>query len=90
MNDFQWDSRKAAANLAKQGVDFADAAEVLFDPMAITVADTQHDEERFVTIGRDALSRVLVVVYAWRGDRIRMISAREATRRERKQYWDSP
>ena len=86
MTDFQWDPKKALANLAKHAVDFSDASEVLFYSMAITVSDLEQDEERFVTIGTDALSRILVVVYTWRGDRIRIISARRATRLERKQY----
>lgn len=90
MIGFQWDPKKAVTNLAKHGVDFSDAVEVLFDPMAITVADTEHEEDRFVTIGMDALSRILVVVYTWRGVRIRIISARKATRRERKHYEGSP
>jgi len=86
MQDFEWDPGKAVANLAKHGIDFADATEVLFDAMAITVTDAERDEERFVTIGRDAFSRILVVIYTWREDRIRVISARRATRRERKHY----
>jgi len=71
-------------------VDFADATGALFDDLAITLTDLYEEEERFVTIGTDALSRVLVVVYTWRGDRVRIISARRATRLERKQYEDSP
>jgi uncharacterized protein len=86
--DFEWDRRKAEANLAKHGVDFADAVEVLLDALALTVADEDPAEERFVTIGVDGLNRILVVVYTWRGERIRIISARRATRRERTQYED--
>jgi hypothetical protein len=59
---------------------------VLEDERALTVLDDSTEEERFVTIGLDPLGRTLTVVYAWRGDRIRIISARRATRRERKQY----
>lgn len=59
-NDAEWDTRKAAANLKKHGVDFADAATVLHDEQAITVLDDEADEERYVTIGMDALGRVLV------------------------------
>ena len=62
--DGEWDPRKATANLKKHGVDFADAATVLHDERAITVRDDEGDEERFVTIGMDALGNVLVVVYA--------------------------
>jgi uncharacterized DUF497 family protein len=58
----------------------------LEDDRAITVSDDSIDEERWVTIGMDALGRVLVVVYAWRGQKIRIISARRATARESRQY----
>jgi uncharacterized DUF497 family protein len=90
MQDFEWDPGKAVVNLAKHGIDFADATEVLFDAMAITLPDEERDEERFVTSGRDAFSRILVVIHTWREDRIRIISARRATRRERKHYEGSP
>ena len=83
----KWDPRKALANLRKHGVDFADAATVLHDEHAITIRDEGSDEEdRFVTLGMDALGRVLAVVYMWREDRPRLISARKATPRERRQY----
>ncbi|GET35929.1 hypothetical protein MiSe_06770 [Microseira wollei NIES-4236] len=59
---------------------------VFSDDLAITIPDERFDEERFVTIGMDAFDRVLVVVYTWRGNEIRLISARQATRRERNQY----
>lgn len=90
MDEVEWDADKAAANLAKHGVDFADAATALHDENAITVKDEAEDEERFVTIGMDALARVVVVVYTWRDDRLRLISARLATGRERKQYEGKP
>ena len=60
-DDAEWDPRKAAANLKNHGVDFADAATVLHDEQAITVRDDEGDEERYVTIGMDALGNVLVV-----------------------------
>jgi uncharacterized DUF497 family protein len=82
----EWDPRKAAANRRKHGVDFADAVTALHDELALTVRDEHPDEERFVTISTDALGRVLVVAYTWRGERVRLISARPATRSERKQY----
>ena len=82
----QWDAEKAAANLRKHGVDFADAETALRDEMAMTVADDDPMEERFVTLGMDALGRLLVVVYEWREDDVRLISARKATRAERTQY----
>jgi uncharacterized DUF497 family protein len=84
--DCEWDPRKAAANRRKHGVDFADAATVLHDELAVTVVDDDLDEERFVTIGSDALGRVLVVVFTWRRQRVRLISARPATARERRRY----
>ncbi len=83
---YQWDGDKAAANLRKHGIDFADAVSVFADDLAITIPDERFDEERFITVGMDAFGRVLVVVYTWRGDEIRVISARQATRREREQY----
>jgi hypothetical protein len=82
----QWDTEKAAANLRKHGIDFADAATVLSDDLAVTVPDDDPEEERFVTVGLDALGRVLVVVYTWRNEDRRLISARRATRAERRQY----
>jgi uncharacterized DUF497 family protein len=84
--EFEWDPEKAESNRAKHGVDFAEAVDVLFDDLAVTIPDDDDDEERFVTLGSDALGRVVVVVYCWRGDRIRLISAREATRREERRY----
>jgi hypothetical protein len=85
---FEWDFDKAQANLRKHGVDFADAATVFDDPLAVTLPDAGEEESRFVTIGSDAEGHLLVVVYAWRGDAIRIISAREATPMERRQYED--
>jgi uncharacterized protein len=85
--ELEWDPRKAAANLRKHGVDLADAGTVLHDERAITIADdASGDEDRYVTLGMDALGRVLVVVYTWREHRPRLISARKATPHERRQY----
>jgi uncharacterized DUF497 family protein len=86
--EFEWDRRKAVANRKKHGVDFADAVAVLYDDLAVTIEDDHPDEERHVTLGSDALGRVLVVVWAWRAERLRLISARKATRSERRQYED--
>ena len=84
---YAWDPDKAAANRTKHGVSFADAVAVFSDDLALTIADEFAAEECFVTIGNDAVGRVLVVVYTWRGtDTIRLISARKATRTERTQY----
>jgi len=90
MVEFEWDARKAASNLRKHGIDFADAAMVLYDELAVTVADEERSEERFVTTGIDALGRLLVVVYTWRGKRVRLILARRATPLERRQYEGGP
>jgi len=82
----EWDPEKATKNLRKHRIDFADAATVLDDDNALTIRDDDPDEDRFVTIGRDAIGRVLLVVYTWRDDEIRIISARKAEPRERRQY----
>lgn len=89
-DDVEWDPRKAAANLKKHGVDFADAATVLHDDQALTVREDDEGEERYATIGMDALGNVLVVVYTWRGNRPRLISARKAKPTEREQYGIKP
>jgi len=83
-----WDPGKAAANQRKHGIRFADAELVLFDPAAITVEDfTAEDERRHVSLGADALGRVLVIVYTYSDqEEVRLISARRATRKERRQY----
>ena len=87
---YEWDSGKARRNLQKHGVDFADAVPVLEDELALTVRDpNDRSEERFITIGCDALGRLLVVVFTWRGERIRIISARSATSHERRHYEES-
>ena len=83
---YQWDKNKAASNLQKHGIEFADAVSVFSDDLAITIPDNRFDEDRFVTIGMDAFGRILVVVFTWRGEDIRLISARLAERHERKQY----
>nr|AMP55766.1 protein of unknown function (DUF497) [uncultured bacterium] len=84
---YEWDPRKAEANLRKHHVHFADAVAVLGDASALTLDDPHPDEDRFLTIGMDAFARILVVVYTWRGEStIRLISARRATRNEETQY----
>ena len=85
--EFEWDSDKAALNLKKHGVDFADAVGVLEDEMALTIEDEGlYEEQRFVTVGMDCLGRVLTVVYTHREEHIRLISARKATKKERNNY----
>jgi uncharacterized DUF497 family protein len=83
---YQWDKNKAALNLQKHGIEFADAVAVFSDDLTITIPDNRFDEDRFVAIGMDAFGRILVVVFTCRGEDIRLISARLAERRERKQY----
>jgi uncharacterized protein len=85
---YEWDPAKAAANVTKHRVSFEEAASVFLDPRAITFRDPDHsdDEERDITIGRSARRRVLFVAHGERGGHIRIISARRATRRERRQY----
>lgn len=86
--EFQWDPVKAASNLSKHGVAFADAATAFADPLSITIPDPLHsqDETRFVLVARAHSGRLLVVVHVDRGQAIRLISARPATRKERKTY----
>lgn len=83
---YEWDPNKAKSNFKKHGVKFSDAVGVFEDEDAITIDDENEKEERFVTIGKDFLSRILVVVYTFRDIVIRIISARKATKRERKMY----
>jgi uncharacterized DUF497 family protein len=84
---YEWDDQKRLSNLQKHGIEFADAVSVLDDTAALTRQDTESEEVRFVTLGTDAIGRLLVVVYTYRGeDVIRLISARRATRPERASY----
>jgi len=84
--NFEWDHHKAASNLKRHRIDFADAVTVFDDLNAITIDDPDHNEHRFITIGIDAYARLLVVVYTWREENIRLISARKATKQEQKYY----
>lgn len=83
---FEWDPAKAAANQRKHGVAFADTFAVFEDGQALTTEQAVRGEERWITLGRDAYGRLLVVVYTWRGDCIRLISARLATHKEQQEY----
>lgn len=85
---FEWDTKKAAYNLAKHGVSFSDAATVFGDPLAGTILDPRYslEEQRFVTIGHSAGGSLIVVIHVERDDRTRIVSARRATRRERRRY----
>ena len=83
--EFEWDPDKADRNSQKHGVTFHEAASVFNDPQAMTYFDLDHsqDEERFITFGDSANGRLLVVSHTDRGDRTRIISARQASRKER-------
>lgn len=88
-----WDPEKAESNILKHGVDFADAATVLEDDLALTIQDDDDFQPRWVTLGSDAKGQILVVVYAYeeydddeQEEVIRIISARKANKKERKQY----
>lgn len=83
---FQWDPRKAKSNRSKHKVAFADATAVFEDPSAVTIDDPHPTEERYVTVGLDALGRFIVVSWTPRGGDIRLISARPATKAERADY----
>jgi uncharacterized DUF497 family protein len=86
--EFVWDPAKAAANLRKHGVSFPEAATALADPNSLTVSDPDHSatEERLILLGLSTRSRLLIVAHTERGDVIRLISARKATRKERITY----
>ncbi len=86
--EFEWDPRKAAANARKHGVTFEEAASVFGDPLAAIFTDEAHStgELREIIIGHSERNRLLLVSFAERAERIRIISARSATRRERRDY----
>ena len=86
-----WDPAKAAENLRRHQVRFEEVGEVLRDPFALTREDPRHNEQRFVTLGATRTGKLLVVVYAYAGDdALQLISAREASRAERRDYADEP
>lgn len=88
---FEWDGKKAAANLVKHGVSFEEAADVFGDPLSDTFDDPDHsvDERRFLIIGTSDRGRMLIVAHTDDGVVVRIISARELTPRERKSYEES-
>lgn len=85
---FEWDPAKAEGNYRKHGVRLAEASVVVYDDYGITIPDSESDpnEQRFVTLGMGAKGRLLVVVYTYRGENIRIISARSASPSECEQY----
>jgi uncharacterized DUF497 family protein len=88
MIQFEWDPAKARVNLQKHGVPFREAASVFRAPLGITSFDLDHSEaeDRFITFGFSGGGRLLMVAHTDRGERIRIISARELTREEREAY----
>lgn len=85
---FEWDPTKARTNLRKHGVSFREAVSAFMDGLSVTILDRDHsdEEERLLLLGASEAGRLLVIAHTDRGDRIRIISAREANRRERRQY----
>lgn len=85
---FEWDEEKAVKNYHKHGVSFEEGITVFYDPLSISIEDPDHsiNEHRYIDIGVSESGRVLVVSYTERGNNIRIISCREAMRRERRQY----
>ena len=85
---FEWDENKARVNKRKHGVTFEEASTAFADPLSVTIYDPVHsdDEDRYIVLGESQRRRLVVVVFTDRGDRIRIISARVATRSERKDY----
>jgi uncharacterized DUF497 family protein len=88
---FEWDLDKTRANVRKHGVTFEEAATVFADPLSVTIPDPDHSvgEARFLDLGLSREGRLLVVAYTERGDRIRIISARPATRSERRDHGEN-
>ncbi len=85
---YEWDATKAAKNIRSHGVDFADAVIALEDDNALTIEDFDHDEQRFKTLGMGSLLNILFVVHTeGEEDKIRIISARKADRKEIIQYY---
>jgi len=85
---FEWDEKKADENLRKHGVSFDEAKTVFNDPFSVTIYDPDHssDEQRYIDIGLSSKGRLIVVSYCERGETIRLISSREATRKEQRDY----
>ena len=86
--EFEWNPGKEQSNVEKHGIDFTEAATVFGDPLELTIADPDHSvgESRFLSMGRSARNRILVVSYTEREERIRIVSARVAAPKERRQY----
>lgn len=87
-SEFEWDDEKAKSNLKKHSVSFEEGATIFNDPRIATISDPDHseDEERFISIGISVIRRLLTVIHTYRTTRIRLISARKATKAEKKNY----
>lgn len=87
-SEFEWDDKKAQSNLKKHGVSFDEAATIFNDPRLATISDPDHsdDEERYVSVGKSVIMRLLSVIHTFRKERIRLISARKATKTEKENY----
>lgn len=87
-SEFEWDEDKAESNLKKHHVSFAEAANIFNDPNIASIPDPDHSEveDRFISIGRSFIARILIVIHTFRSTRIRLISARKATKAEKKKY----
>ena len=85
---FEWDEKKADDNLRKHGVTFDEAKTVFNDPFSVTIYDPDHssDEQRYIDIGLSSKGRLIVVSYIERGEKIRIINSREATKKEEREY----
>jgi uncharacterized protein len=85
---FEWDEVKNAANVLKHGISFEQASEIFLDPLSLTIQDPEHSdvENRFVTIGTTLVGMIVVAIHVDREGRVRMISARLATPKERRDY----
>lgn len=88
--EFEWDDDKAESNVRKHGIEFTEAITVFGDPLAMTGYDPYHsdEEDRYITMGLSVTGRLIIVSHTDRGEKVRIISAREATRGERKDYED--
>ncbi len=88
MIEFEWDPEKAKTNLRKHGIGFAEAATAFQDALSITIFDPDHSEgeDRYITLGKSKRGRAVIVAHTDRGNRTRIISARELTRAEREEY----
>jgi len=87
-SEFEWDDEKAKSNYKKHGISFDEAATIFNDPRIATISDPDHseDEERYVSIGKSIIMRIISVIHTYREKRIRLISARKATKAEKKTY----